>query len=318
MHGKVLVTGSSVSPELLKPLEDEGLTISNPLGVLTESELRNELRDASAYLLGGEEYASSTAISEASALRVIAFLGVGYQTFVDEVAATKAGITITITPNTLNDSVAEFTVGQLLNLRRKLTHYTNVYRAGSGGSEEKQFDLRGRRFSILGMGGIGTRVAEILRLGFHCNISYYSRTRKPELEEKLGIEWTTLNNLVADSDGLIVLVPGNDSTFEMVDWEVLRLAAPGFLLVNTARPEVVAAEALEKGLQSGLIEAAAYDAFYKGDKGAQLLAAFDDSRLLVTARIASLTNNARDAMARKAIASILNVLKNGTDSNRVN
>src|SRR5438874_6609215 len=110
---KVLVTGSSVEDKFFEPLRELGYNIHNPKQLLSEGELSSELADAEGYLLGGDEVASATALASAPALKVVSFLGVGYESFVDVGAARENGIAVTNTPGVLSNSVAEFTIGQL-------------------------------------------------------------------------------------------------------------------------------------------------------------------------------------------------------------
>jgi lactate dehydrogenase-like 2-hydroxyacid dehydrogenase len=318
MSQKVLVTGTSVADKFLSMLRDAGLEVSNPTHLLKESELRSELSDSVAYLLGGDEFASDTALSDAHALKIIAFLGVGYESFVDVAAATRRGIPVTNTPGVLTDSVAEFTVGQLLNARRRLTQYCNAYRRGEQGTETKQYQLAGHRIGIVGLGAIGTRIAEILRRGFQADISYFSRTQKPHEEERLGITMMPLRELASSCDAIVVMTPGNESTRGLIDSSVLGEMRPDALLINTARPDIVDASALKNGLGSNQPSIAVFDNFYEGDVGKELLSLYGEDRLLVTGHIGSLTHDARDAMATKTINSILNILSAGADENIVN
>jgi glyoxylate reductase len=318
MSRKILVTGESVGSEFLQPLVDAGYEVKNPPGVLSEDELANELADSVGYLLGGDEVATAKALRNAKDLRVVAFLGVGYESFVDAEAASTLGIPVTNTPGTLIDSVAEFTIGHLLNARRRLTQYANAYRRGDRGIEEKQRDLAGHRIGILGLGAIGTRIAEILTLGFRAPVQYHSRTRKPDEERRLGISFTSLEDLARTSDAIVVMVPGNDSTKGLISSRIVEAMGPDVLLINTARPEIVEPGGLYSGLETGRISVAAFDGFYDDPTGSKLLANFAEDRLLVTGHIASLTHDARDAMARKAVASILNTIESGDDQNVVN
>jgi glyoxylate reductase len=310
---KVLVTGTSVATELLEPLRVEGFTVSNPTHLLSEDELIDELRNSTAYLLGGDEIATREALAQATELKVIAFLGVGYQSFIDTAAAKDLGIPVTYTPGTLNDSVAEFTIGQLINANRRLTQYTNTYRSGQRETEQKQRDLVSRPIGIVGLGAIGTKIAEILRFGFDATVRYYSRTRKEDEERRLGITYLPLDDLVSDCPTLIIMMPGNESTYGMFDEELIRKFQPQTILVDTARHGIVDPTALDYGLGTGAISVAVFDGFYDDPVGDSLLKKYGDDRLLVTGHIASLTSDARDRMAKMAVQSINNITKSGTD-----
>lgn len=318
MSKKVLVTGTSVAPKFLEPLQRAGFEVKNPVHLLTEHELQMELSGSSAYLMGGDEYVTANSLNDAKRLRIIAFLGVGYESFIDVKAATEHGIAVTNTPGTLTDSVAELTVGQLLNARRRLAQYCNAFRRGEHGAEEKQYDLAGHTVGIVGLGAIGTRIAEILTVGFHATVNYYSRTRKPLEEDRLGISMLPLKDLASVSESLVLMVPGNSSTHHMIDHGVIAALPTGALLINTARPEIVDPVALRQGLNSGTVSVAAYDNFYDGEVGQQLMHDFGDDKLLVTGHIGSLTHDARDGMARKAVQSIISYTETGTDEYVVN
>ena len=187
----------------------------------------------------------------------------GYESFIDVAAAKDLAIPITNTPGTLSNSVAEFTIGLTLSATRKLYFYASAFATGHSGKEEKQHDLANLHVGIIGLGGVGTRVAEILRNGFAAKVTYYSQTRKPSEESRLGISYAHLDSLFADVDLLIVMTPGNDETKGLINHALLSLAKPGLILINTARPEIVEPSALFEGLQNEKIAYAAYDGFYE-------------------------------------------------------
>jgi lactate dehydrogenase-like 2-hydroxyacid dehydrogenase len=313
---KVLVTGSSVEERFFEPLKELGYIVANPKELLSEDELSRELSDAEGYLLGGDEFASAKALSKATKLKVISFLGVGYESFIDVKGVQELGIAVTNTPGVLANAVAEFTVGQLLNARRRLTQYCNAYARSESGKEQKQHDIAGHKVGIVGLGAIGTRIAEILVNGFKADVSYYSRTRKPDQEERLNIHYAELADLMREVEILIVMVPATPETRGLISSALLRTLPSGALLINTAKPEVVDPKGLADCLESGQIQIAAFDGFYEAAADGQLverLKSWGTDRLLVTGHIASLTHDARDAMAARAVSSMCNVLSGTAD-----
>lgn len=319
MANKILVTGTSVRADLLKPLSDAGFVVENPTHLLSEIELKEHLKNSAGYLLGGDEFASKEALSTADGLKVIAFLGMGYQSFVDVEGASAKGIPITNTPGTLSNSVAEFTVGLLLNSTRKLFKYGNDYTKGQTGHEEKQHDLAALHTGIVGLGGIGTRIAEILRNGFNSKVSYFSRTRKEQEEVRLGITYLTLENLLSSVDVIILMTPNTPLTNGMIGIKQVDSMKKGSIIINTARPEIVESKALLSGLESGQIEYAAFDGFYEeSNPDSEKIKSLIPNKLMVTGHIASLTHEARDGMAKLATQSIINLIKTGSDKFVVN
>src|SRR5947207_8479410 len=119
---KVLVTGNSITPDYLERLREQGFEVDNPQEHLSEEALIQALQGADVYLLGGLEHGTERALRSAADLKLIAFLGMGYQSFIDYQAATALGIAITNTPGAMIDSVAELTVGHLIGLRRQIAY----------------------------------------------------------------------------------------------------------------------------------------------------------------------------------------------------
>ncbi|MEZ0076139.1 2-hydroxyacid dehydrogenase [Planotetraspora sp. GP83] len=313
--GKLLVTGAWIDTARLKSLERLGLRLRRPSHVLTEKELEHELKGAVAYLHGGEERATAAALLSAKdTLKVVAFVGVGYESFVDVAAADDLDIVVTSTPGAARDSVATFTVAQIVNTNWRIIQQLGNRYPDWDDPDELPHELSARKIGIVGMGIIGTRIAEILRQAFDANVGYYSRTRKEILEKELDLEYQPLRELVAWSDILVVMVPGNEKTKYMIDAGVLAEARKGTILINTARPSVVDPEALHTSMKEGRISLAVFDGFYPQDSepAARLLEDFG-GRLLVTGHIASHTREAMDRMVNQAVRSIENVLNGLAD-----
>ena len=156
MSKTVLVTGTSARADLLQPLLDAGFKIENPTHLLSEDELANHLSRVDGYLLGGDEVATRNALSKTKSLKIVAFLGVGYESFVDSKAARELGIAVTNTPGTLAQSVAEFTIGQTLNAVRSLSVYGRYMRefgSEGGGYRTEAPRTQGFRHKGAGPGG---------------------------------------------------------------------------------------------------------------------------------------------------------------------
>jgi glyoxylate reductase len=317
-NGKVLVTGTSIRPELLEPLRAAGLTVENPTRTLQESDLAAALADACAWIKGGAEAATAGAIANSKTLKHIAFFGMGYESSVDVEACRKHGIAVTITHDALNDAMADLALGLILASVRRIHLNATQVAQGIAPNMEKRHDLASRNVGVLGMGGSGARIAEVLREGFRAPVSYYSRTRKPELEARLSLTYRELEGLMAWSDVLVVIVAGNAGTWGLIDDAMIARARPEQILINVARPLIVDARALLTGLRDGKLSYAAFDGFYAepADIVAELRALMPE-KLMVTSHIGSLTHEARDAMGKSAVQSVINMARDGADANRV-
>ncbi|WP_204073917.1 2-hydroxyacid dehydrogenase [Planotetraspora phitsanulokensis] len=315
MKGTILVTGTGFDAGRLKLLQARGYDVRQPSPLLTEEQLTRELKDVVAYLHGGEEYATRAALESAKAtLKVVAFLGVGYETFVDVAAADDLKIVVTSTPGAARDSVATFTVAQILNANLRIFQQFGNRYPDWDSADELPYELSARNVGIVGMGVIGSRIAEMLRGAFDANVAYYSRSRKKRLERTLGMGFMDLPDLAEWSDILVVMVPGNASTTSMISDGVLGRARPGTILINTARPSVVDPAALYASMKADRVRLAVFDGFYGKDSeaAARLLRDFG-GRMLVTGHVASHTRQAMDRMLDQAVASIENLLSGNAD-----
>ncbi|MBX6386181.1 MAG: hypothetical protein IRZ07_24955 [Microbispora sp.] len=313
------MTGVGIDPALLEPLTRRGLTVRRRESSLTEDQLVRELRGAVAYLHGGEERATARVLRAArETLKVVAFLGVGYENFVDVAEADRLGIAVTNTRGAAVDAVAIFTVAQIINAALGIPRQLGTRVPGWRSPGELPREFAARNIGIIGMGLNGRRIAEILRRGYGVRVSYYSRTRKPDVERELGISYRPLLDLAESSDILVVMVPETGETRGMIDALVIDRMPEGTVLVNTARPAIVSPGALYTGLEKGRVGMAVFDGFYGHDcrEAFELQRDFPD-RLLITGHIASHTAETVNRMVCQAVKSIENVLVRGSDEHEV-
>jgi phosphoglycerate dehydrogenase-like enzyme len=120
--------------------------------------------------------------------------------------------------------------------------------------------LVGRVVGLVGLGQVGAMVAEYLR-PFGVTVLYTRRTRDHALEQKLGIEYVGLEELITRADVLSLHVPANSQTQNLINGERLQRAKPGLLIVNTARGSLIDEQALVAALDSGRVGGAALDVF---------------------------------------------------------
>jgi phosphoglycerate dehydrogenase-like enzyme len=120
--------------------------------------------------------------------------------------------------------------------------------------------LAGRVIGLVGLGQIGAMVAEYLR-PFGVTILYTRRTRDRAAEQRLGISYATLEDLVARADLLSVHVPGNAGTRNLINADLLARAKWGLFIINTARGAIIDEDALVAALESGKVAGAALDVF---------------------------------------------------------
>jgi glyoxylate reductase len=242
-------------------------------------------------------------------LRCVANVAVGYDN-VDLAAAAERGVAVSNTPGVLDDATADLTIALILAAARRLGEGERLIRSGAPWGWSMSFmlghDLRGKLLGIVGLGGIGRRVAERAR-AFGMNIAYCNRhAGDPALVAALAAERLDLEELLASADVVSLHCPLNDETRHLISGPRLALMKPGSVLVNTARGPIVDEAALVEALRGGPLGAAALDVYEHEPEVHAGLRELDNVTLVP--HLGSATVETRQAMAelaaRNAIAAV--------------
>lgn len=241
-------------------------------------------------------------------LRCVANVAVGYDN-VDVAAAERRGVVVTNTPGVLDDATADLTMALILAATRRLAEGDRLVRTGEPWSWGMGFmlgsSLRGKRLGIVGLGGIGTRVAERAR-AFGMEIAYHSRQPSPA-EAALEAERLTLPELLAGSDVLSLHCPLTAETRHLIGAAELAAMKPSAVLVNAARGPIVDEAALAAALAEGRIAAAGLDVFEREPEVEPGLLRLDN--VVLTPHLGSATVETRTAMAELAARNAISVLR---------
>ncbi len=197
-------------------------------------------------------------------LRCVCNVAVGVDN-VDLEAAARRGVAVANTPGVLDDATADLAFGLILAATRRLGEGERLIRAGAPWAWGMDFmlgrGLRGKRLGVVGLGGIGARVAERAR-AFGMSIAYNNRGEAPAaVAGPLAAERLELGELLAGSDVLTLHCPLTPETHHLIGAAELAAMKPTATLVNTARGPVVDEEALVAALRDGQIAAAGLDVF---------------------------------------------------------
>jgi len=243
-------------------------------------------------------------------VRLIAQFGNGVDN-IDLDAAWAAGLTVTNTPSVLTEDTADMATALMLALPRRLVEGTQMLlrdRAWAGWSPTSMLGhrLRGKALGIVGMGRIGTAVAQRAR-AFGLSIHYYSRNRRPPaIEQPLDARyWDDLDAMLAEVDIVSLHTPLTRDTHHMLSAARLDRMKAGAYLINVSRPELLDESALIAQLENGHLAGAALDVFEnRPGINPQLLALAEANRVVLTAHMASATLEARVEMGEAVIVNI--------------
>ncbi|MBB4080503.1 phosphoglycerate dehydrogenase-like enzyme [Lewinella aquimaris] len=260
----------SVDERALSRLPTDRFTIVMP------GEEPEDFAAVRAIVVRGKEQVDRALIDRCPHLSVIVRNGVGVNN-IDVDYATARGIQVLNVPGANADTVAEHTIGLMLMLVRGMYRLVREVKQGNWNYRDAYAgqELRQLKLGIIGMGDIGQKVGGIAG-AMGMKISGASRNQIQR------------ERVLADSDVVSLHVPLTDQTRDMIDAAALSRMKPGAFLINTARGEVVDAQALLEALESG----------HLGGYGSDLMVAADDDlrqrlldhpKVLITPHAASLT-----------------------------
>ena len=258
-------------------------------------------------------------LDAAPRVRVVSNYAVGYDN-IDVAAATSRGVVVTNTPGVLTETVADFAITLLLAVARRVVESDRYTREGRWKSWEPLLflgqDLYGATLGLVGLGRIGTAVAKRAH-GFDMRILYHDVVRREDLEHDLGLEFTSLEDLLRRSDFISVHTPLTPQTRHLISTDQFRLMKRTAVLVNTARGPIVDPDALYRALADRQIWGAGLDVFEVEPVPADHpLLRLDN--IIVAPHIASASVETRTKMALMAVDNLLAALGGQRPPNFVN
>lgn len=242
-------------------LQKHGKVVQLPVGS-TEKDLLKVSEQADAFVTRGFVKIPKEVLEAATRLKVIGVHGAGVD-HIDIDFAQKRGVQIIRTPEALTNTVAEFTVGLMLSLLRKIPKADATVRCNDWHKKYTDLigvDLADKTVGIIGLGRIGYAVAKKLK-AFNVNLIYCKRAKAIEAERQIGAKFVKLSQLLRRSDIISIHVPLTAQTQHMISQAEFGLMKKGVYMVNTSRGAVIDEKALHDALASGKVAGAALDVF---------------------------------------------------------
>ncbi len=228
---------------------------------LRGSKLAEALRDYDVIIASVTPYYDEDFFRYNSRVRMIARHGIGIDN-VDVDAATRFGVVVTRVPGHVErEAVAEHAVALILAALRNLINAHLKVVEGRWGERGKFVchELRSLKVGLIGIGNIGSRVAEILTKGFNAKVIAYDPYVSAERARELGVELVDLDTLISESDIISIHAPLTKETYHLINEDRLRRMKRSAIIVNTARGGLIDTDALVKALRDGWIAGAALD-----------------------------------------------------------
>lgn len=301
-------------------LKDKGWDVNvGPEGAISKEDLLKGVKGADAILSVLTEKINAEVMDAAGdQLKIVANYAVGYNN-IDVEEAKKRKIMVTNTPGVLTNAVAEHTVAMLFAVAERIVEADRFTRAGKykawGPKLLLGADIQGKTLGIVGMGRIGSAVAQRMQDGFDLKIIYYDVRRNEELEKKFNMEFHEINDLLKEADFVSLHTALTPETTHLINAERLAMMKPTAYLINTSRGPVIDEKELIKVLKDKKIAGAALDVF---EKEPELMPGLTDlENVVLTPHIASATVQTRDKMAEMAAGNIIAALEGQTPANLV-
>ncbi len=243
-------------------LNERGVNVIELPPGSTEETLAGMITEADGLITRGSIAITRELMELSPRLKVVGVHGIGCD-HVDLAAAKELGKVVCNTPDAVTVTVAEMAMATTLALLRNVVSADKAVRAGEWKRKYSDLigvELAGMKVGIIGMGRIGKATAVRMQ-AFGARISYWSRTRKPDLEKEHGFNWMDLDDLLRESELISLHIPATPETMKIISASRIESMRDGVYIVNTARGKVIDEDALIKALQSGKVKAAALDVF---------------------------------------------------------
>ena len=276
--------------------------------------IRTHLPQASVIVATKGVAVDSGVLDAAPNLRIVAAPTAGYD-WIDVGAATARGIPVIANTGAAADAVAEFTLGSVLALTRRIAEADRELHLGRNWSPVRDryastgqrigIELTASTVAIVGLGYVGLKVAEKLAVLRPAAVIGYDPFVPAARAAAAGVELQDdLLSCAARADVLLLHVPLTAGTTRLVDARILGALPPASYLVNCARGQVVDERALIEALRSGRLAGAALDVFE--DEPLPVSSPLRElGNVILTPHIAGVTAQSDEARAREIAGRIL-------------
>ena len=310
---KVLIS-DDLSPRAAEILAAHGIEVDMLPGITAE-ELCRRIAGYDGLAVRSATKVTAELLSHAPKMKIIGRAGIGVDN-IDVPAATQRGIVVMNTPYGNSTTAAEHAIAMLFALCRQIPAADRSTQAGKW--EKSRFmgvELTGKILGLIGCGNVGASVA-VRALGLRMKVLAYDPFLSAERAVALGVEKTTLDDLLARADFVSLHTPLTEATQNMIDAPALAKMKHGARLINCARGGLVVEEDLAAALDSGQIAGAAIDVFV--EEPARKNPLFGRDNVVATPHLGAATSEAQENVAVQIAEQMADFLLAGAIANAVN
>jgi glyoxylate reductase len=232
---------------------------------IPQSTLKSKIKDVDGLICFPYDQINKKIIESAKNLKVISTYSVGYD-HVDTQFAKEKKIRVGYTPEVLTNATADMAFALIIDSLRRISEGDRVIRKQKwreiyGAYDYVGLDLQGKTLGIMGLGRIGKTLAKRAK-AFDMKIIYNNRKQISKTDEKkLGVNYTTFNKLIIQSDIISIHVPHTKETNQMFNMKIFKKMKKTAFLINTSRGKVINEKELSTALKLKIIAGAGLDVF---------------------------------------------------------
>ena len=241
------------------------ILLENSIETMTDEQYE-QIKDAAviSVFVHSSEVMGEKLLSKFPSLKLIATRSTGYD-HIDLNYCKSRAISVVNVPKYGEATVAEYTLGLLLNVSRKIITARNdmfdgVYKV----KRYTGFDLYGRTIGIIGTGAIGRHVIKLAK-GFGMNVLAYDLYPNEEFQRIYNINYVSLDELYAGSDVISLHAPSTKENYHLLNDGAFSKMKDGVIIINTARGDLIDGEALYRNILSGKVGGAGLDVLENED-----------------------------------------------------
>ena len=319
MNKASILVCRAVFPDIVDRLREHFNVETNEADVVwSRDELIAHLQGKAGVFITGTQPIDGALLDACPSLKAVCSMAVGYNN-VDVPACTARGVLVSNAPDVLTETTADFGFALMMATARRISESEHFLRSGQwtkwsvdafAGS-----DVHSATLGVLGMGRIGQAIARRGALGFGMKVIYHNRSKLDAfVEAELGARYVDKEELLRQSDHLVIVVPYSAASHHLVGAPELALMKTSATLTNIARGGIVDDAALAQALADKRIAAAGLDVF-EGEPTVHP-ALLQVPNVVLTPHIASASLPTRRAMANLAVDNLIAALGAGPNAGR--
>lgn len=228
--------------------------------------------------------------------------------------ANRLGVLVTRATPGFGASVAEWIIGNMINLARHIPHAIETYRSGSLPTSRMGAELRGATLGIVGFGTIGQYLAR-LAVAFNMKVLIHDPYTKVSDDDNL--KQVAMDALLQGSDFVVCLAPANDETAQLFGLSRFRKMRSTAYFINASRAELVNEADLKQALDDQLIAGCALDVGSAPDQMPPVVLA-QHPGVIATPHIGGLTPEAAEHQAMDSVRQVQALLSGRVPEGAVN